>query len=121
MPVVSEDQHQEYLFEWAAYVPELKLLHSIPNGGLRNKTVAAKLKKQGVKSGVPDIFLPLARCGYHGLYIELKKMKDSTPKGVLSPNQEIWLESLRNEGYKTAVCYGWKEAKDVIEDYISDT
>lgn len=75
----SEDVEQAQLFAWAAYAsgkyPELALMHHIPNGGKRGKAEAARFKLQGVKAGVPDIFLPCARGGCHGLYIELKRVK----------------------------------------------
>ncbi len=52
----------------------------MPNGGKRDKATAAVLKRQGVKAGVPDIMLPAARAGYHGLYIELKAGENTTTK-----------------------------------------
>ena len=65
----DESGHQEALFEWAAYhmdcMPELEYMHHIPNGGKRDKRTAVALKRQGVKAGVPDICLPVARNGYH--------------------------------------------------------
>ena len=70
----DESGHQEALFSWAAYrteiMPELQYMYHVPNGGKRDKATAAVLKRQGVKAGVPDIMLPAARAGYHGLYIE---------------------------------------------------
>ena len=55
----SESQEQKALFQWAGLAeqkyPELKLLHHIPNGGIRDIRTAANLKKEGVKRGVPDI------------------------------------------------------------------
>ena len=73
----TEESHQTALFAWAALhaneCPQLRLLLAIPNGGLRNKVTAGKLKAQGVKAGVPDIFLPVARGRYHGLWIEMKE------------------------------------------------
>lgn len=72
----DESGHQEAIIEWCAWnmqqYPELELLYHVPNGGKRDKATAAVLKRQGVKAGVPDLVLPVARCGYHGLYIELK-------------------------------------------------
>lgn len=63
----DESGHQEALFEWAAYhmdcMPELEYMHHIPNGGKRDKRTAVALKRQGVKAGVPDICLPVARNG----------------------------------------------------------
>ena len=95
-------------------MPELRLLHAIPNGGHRNKITAAKLKAEGVKPGVPDICLPVARGEYHGLYIELK-----TRKGKLSPRQQTWLADLNNEGFKSLICRGWVAARQEIEHYLN--
>ena len=115
---MSEAQEQKALFQWAGYAEqqysELKLLHHIPNGGKRDPITARNLKAEGVKAGVPDICLPVARGQYHGLYIELK-----TQKGKVQKNQKEWLNALNKEGYATKVCYGWLEARKVIEDYLS--
>ena len=75
-------------------------MYHVPNGGKRDKATAAVLKRQGVKAGVPDIMLPAARAGYHGLYIELKAGENTTTK-----KQKEWLEYLRQQGYYTAVCW----------------
>ena len=100
----DESGHQEALFSWAAYrtglMPELQYMYHVPNGGKRDKATAAVLKRQGVKAGVPDIMLPAARAGYHGLYIELKAGENTTTK-----KQKEWLEYLRQQGYYTAVCW----------------
>lgn len=113
-----ESEEQESLFEWAELMsnryPVLRKMYHIPNGGERHKAVAAKLKAQGVKPGVPDICLPTARRGYHCLYIELKRRKGNDATDV----QDDWIESLRQEGYKAVVCYGFDEARAVIEDYL---
>lgn len=113
----DESGQQEALFAWAAYnvsrMPELEYLHHVPNGGKRDKATAVALKRQGVKAGVPDIVLPTAREGYHGLYIELKAGKNKTTQ-----NQEKWLKYLEKQGYFTAVCYGWQVAAELIEKYL---
>jgi hypothetical protein len=118
MKNMTENQEQAALFEWAKLSewkhPELKLLHAIPNGGLRDARTAAVLQRTGVKSGVPDLCLPVARGGFHGLYIELKRLKG----GVLSINQKTWLGLLAKEGYKAVMCRGWLEARDTILDYL---
>src|SRR5690606_24999959 len=69
--------------------------YHIPNGGYRNPIEAAKFKRMGVKSGVPDICIPMARKGYHGLYIELKRVSG----GKLSTTQTEWRDKLLREGY----------------------
>ncbi len=113
----SEATEQERVIEWCGWrerqYPELKLIFHIPNGGSRNKLEAANLKRQGVKAGVPDLCLPAARCGFHGLYIEMKYGSNKT-----TDNQEEWLEALDFQGYKTAVCYGADEAIKVISEYL---
>lgn len=113
-----EETEQVQLFRWAGYmaltVPELRLLHAIPNGGERNKIVAAKLKAQGVKTGVSDVFLPVARCGRHGLYIEMKRQKG----GRASEEQLQWIADVQEQGYAAFVCKGWMEAAQRISDYL---
>jgi VRR-NUC domain len=114
----SEAGEQTALFAWCALhsseYPELKLLFHIPSGAERNIIVAARLKAQGVKAGVPDLFLPVARGSWYGLWVELK-----TAKGVVSPAQKEWIEALRKQGYGAVVCVGWIAARDVIISYLN--
>lgn len=116
----DESGHQEALFSWAAYqlgrMPELEYMHHVPNGGRRDAATARALKRQGVKAGVPDICLPAPRGEYHGLYMELKAGKNTT-----TDNQKRWLGYLRQQGYFTAVCYGWQTAAELIEKYLLNT
>lgn len=105
------------LFQWAAIQqrcwPELELLFAIPNGGHRVKGVAVKLQREGVRAGVPDIFLPVARGDWHGLFIEMK-----AEKGKVTEKQEEWHERLKAAGYLVLVCYGWEAARKAIESYL---
>lgn len=112
--VPTEHWEQVQLFRWAAGHPELAVMYAIPNGGHRDIRVARRLKDEGVKAGVPDICLPVARDGKHGLYIELKRRKG----GRISDDQGRWIEALMREGYTCAVCYGWRQARDVIKEYM---
>ncbi len=117
---MSEHLHQAALFRWArtqvVLIPELALLFAIPNGGVRNKVTGWKLKQEGVTRGIPDICLPVARGGYHGLWIELK---NDEPKGVVSAEQAAWITALRAEGYCALVCFGWDQARESISEYLS--
>ena len=112
-----ESNEQQALFQWVEYAksryPELDLLYHIPNGGKRDKLEAARLKREGVKAGVPDLCLPIARGGFHGLYIELKAGKNTA-----TPLQRQWITALNREGYAAAVCTGWEQAAEVIGDYL---
>ena len=118
MPSPSEHDEQVALFLWAELnrrkYPVLKLLFHVPNGGHRHIAIARKLKAEGVKAGVPDIFLPVSRFLYHGLFIEMKKKKG----GVISPSQTEWIENLKKQGYSCDVAYGFEDAKKIIEDYL---
>jgi len=88
----TEEQEQEALFNYASWQkePEWSLLFSIPNGGYRKLKTAIRMKRTGTKAGIPDIFLPVGRRGYHGLFIEMK-----SEKGVVQKTQKEWHELLR--------------------------
>ena len=111
---------QEALFEWAQYqlwhMPELEYMFHVPNGGKRDKATAVALNRQGVKAGVPDIVLPVARDGFHGLYLELKGGHNKQHQSEKRP-----VNGWRGVGYYTAVCYGWQEAAKLIETYLLKT
>lgn len=113
----SESTEQTRVMNWARRneyrCPELALLHHIPNGGSRNKIEAANLKAQGVKSGVPDLCLPVPKGEFHGFYIEMKFGKNKP-----SEKQRWWLEKLEEKGYMTAVCWSATEAMDAIATYL---
>ena len=113
-----EHDEQVTLFQWAEWnlgrYPELKWMYAIPNGGLRNTVVAKKLKAEGVKPGVPDVCLPVPKRGYHGLYIEMKRIKGSTT----SDEQKEWHSVLRQYGYRVDVCNGFEKAQEALEDYL---
>jgi hypothetical protein len=84
----------------AAYNPAWGLIFAIPNGGHRVKAVAGKLKAEGVRSGIPDLFLPVARHGYYGMFLELK-VGSNKPY----PMQIAWLRQLQRMGYYCKVVW----------------
>lgn len=116
----TEHAHQAALFCWAykktaTVWPELKWLYAIPNGGERGAATAARLKAEGVKSGVSDVCLPLARRDYHGLYIEMKKpASEGKAAGKESPAQIEFGAFLRVGGYYYCCCHDWEEAARTI-------
>lgn len=112
-----ESMEQQALFKWvklqSCTIPELELLYHIPNGGKRNLLEAKRLKAEGVRAGIPDLCLPVARGDQHGLYIELKAGKNKP-----TDTQLWWIDRLMRQGYEVHVCYGWEEAKDKIIAYL---
>lgn len=120
-------------------VPELRWLHAIPNGGYRDKVTAGKLKAEGVKRGVSDMFLPLPMLSklpsghpmfaYHGLYIEMKRPRVekegkrkpriiAQSEGELSDEQTEFVAYARGVGYAVTVCFDWRGAARDIQSYI---
>lgn len=81
------------------------VVHHSPNGGRRDAREGAAFKAMGVSAGFPDLTLPYARNGYHGLYIEVKTVIG----GRLQESQIEWGEFLKNQGY------AWYEAKGAVE------
>lgn len=98
---------------FAPLIPGLSMLYAIPNGGERHPIVAAKMKAEGQRAGVLDYHLPVARGGYHGLYVELK-----SEKGDESKDQLKFAEEVREQGYMAVFCWGWEAAFDAIRDYL---
>ncbi len=134
----NEREHQEQvaLFQWinlmATQDPRFLCIFAIPNGGQRNVLVAAKLKAEGVRAGVPDLFVAVPSIKgldffglqetqsvhgvthyYHGLFIEMK-VKPNTVKR----EQKEWLSRLAAQGYKTMVCWSWSEAQEAINEHF---
>lgn len=115
-----EHDEQTALIDWTMLQcgrwPELKLFYHIPNEGKRTPAAARRLKQEGMKRGVPDNCLPVAKGGYHGLYIELKRVSGGRP----TPEQLQWIEDLNAQGYLAVICKGWEEAARVIERYLRE-
>jgi hypothetical protein len=114
---MSEHTEQAALFEWAAWnqgkSAALNMLYAVPNGGKRDKRTAAMLKAEGVKPGIPDVFLPVARQGFHGCYVEMKIGRNKP-----TAEQVAWLAALQAEGYHTCVAYDWQAAARALCAYL---
>lgn len=119
----AEHLEQKALFQWALQVerqlPELRNLFAVPNGGDRHPAVAAKLKAEGVRRGVPDVMLAWVvrdergQIMAPGLYIEMKAGRNRP-----TPEQLDWRSRLIAAGYSWWVCYSWKDAANAILEYL---
>jgi len=116
-PVDREGPEQAALMEEIAlrYPDVFELIYHVPNGGHRHKKVAEKLKDQGVKAGIPDLVLPMARGGYFGMYIEFKATVDPAP---VSPSQQACIRRLNDQGYLAIVCRGHFDAMEQLRAYL---
>ncbi|MDR1609159.1 MAG: VRR-NUC domain-containing protein [Deltaproteobacteria bacterium] len=112
--LATEHEDQVALFQWLGLTYPEVAVFAIPNGGKRNLLVAAKLKLEGVKAGVPDIFVAEPCGAAHGLFIELKRERG----GSVSDNQKRWRALLLERGYQVAICHGLKAAQEIISGYL---
>lgn len=90
------------------------LLFAVPNGGMRNRVVAAKLKAEGVRAGIPDMMLAVPRDRFHGLFIEHKVAPNKASKTQI----EVIAE-LREQEYLVAVSFSYDETVQCISSYLS--
>lgn len=93
--------------------PEILLLHAIPNGDFRGWGVGVKLKAEGVIPGVPDLFMPVARSGFHGFYLELKRSG-----GKVRDEQWEFMEAAHEQGYFVRITNHLATALEIIENYL---
>lgn len=116
----SESLEQRALIKWAdlARAPCGGLigdhLFAIPNGGSRRPIEAAIMKGEGVRAGVPDLFLAYPRGVLHGMFIEMKRQGKSS----VSADQKKWIDRLSAAGYSAVVCRGCPAAVAAIEEYL---
>jgi hypothetical protein len=118
-----EDSQQMALFCWLAinstHTPELLYAFAVPNGGLRDKITAARLKATGAKRGVPDIVQPTIRLvdskWWPGMFVELKKVKGGDTR---NPDQLRWAEYLKGQGYAHFLCKGYYAAREPFMWYF---
>jgi hypothetical protein len=92
-------------------------LFAIPNGGYRNKFEAKRLKGQGVKAGVSDLFLAIPRIGNNiiacGLWMEVK-----TQKGKITEEQAAWFNRMLDVKYAFIVVRSVDDGIQAIKNYL---
>ena len=114
-----EHAEQVAVIQWSAYheqeYPALRWLHAIPNGGARDARVGAMLKREGVRKGVADLFLPWPARGYHGLYLEMKR-----PGAIkeVKPEQREFMAHCETAGYLAQVHDSADTAIEALKWYL---
>lgn len=128
----SEHDEQAAVIRWARQAeiiePRLWLLHATPNAGKRSKGAGRYMCAEGLKAGVPDLFLPVGTVeaygvppgggeaewdGHLGLFIEMKQ-----PGKKPTATQQAWIDALRKQGYRVEICYSADEAIRMLEYYL---
>jgi hypothetical protein len=114
----TEHQVQAALFKWAALMirvfPELELMYAVPNAGRRSIGAARYMIAEGMKAGVPDVCLPIARGQFSALYIEHK-----VGKNKLTEHQDRWVELLRRYGNACVVSRSFEQSRGLVIDYLA--
>jgi hypothetical protein len=115
----SEEQIHRACADWVfaqeAVYPILRWLMHVPNGGLRSRGEAGKLRAMGVRKGVSDWILPFASPSgrYAGLGIEVK-----SHRGTLSDEQQEFLDDSAEAGWLTAVVRSSDDFEIVVMKWI---
>lgn len=116
---VSEETEQIHLMMWCRCMeskfPELETIYHIVNEGKRTAVTGGKLKEMGLRKGMPDVHLPVSRCAFSSLYIEMKKIG-----GKPTAEQVDRLEMLERYGNAVAICEGAEAAEKVLTAYCSN-
>lgn len=146
--IYAEYNEQVAFFNWCrkSSIPELKCfdvtttklnkkevsvtktfaeLNIYSNGNTQrlNMIQSSRHKKSGSALGVPDVFFPKPKKGYHGLFIEFKKPaarpKTARGKGGLSSAQVTRIAQLRADGYCVEIAYTCQDAITFLLSYLS--
>lgn len=96
-----------------AYPNAWEVMFAIPNEGKTSYVMGKKLKLAGMKAGIPDLFLPVAKQNFNGLFVETK-----TKLGRLSTAQKDMHLKLIAKGYCVKTCYSLEQFIEVISCYL---
>lgn len=120
LPIPTESAEQKGVIVWWSYVCagyklDEKLLMACPAQAARTPQGGARIKAEGYRAGTPDLFLAVARKGFHGLHVEMKR-KDG---GRLNESQKEMLFLIGEQGFSTAVAHGADQARKIIAEYLT--
>ena len=90
------------------------VIFAVPNGGLRSKVEAKKLKAEGTTAGVSDLILLKSNRLHGALCIEMK-----TEHGTQSDAQKAWQKEVEANGNKYVVCHSLEEFMIEVKDYLN--
>jgi hypothetical protein len=111
----SESNQQEIVVKYLRLAYPDALYCASAGGMWTSDSQRIKMARTGYVKGFPDLFIYEPRREYHGLAIEMKKVKGSK----IEPEQVQWQEQLRNRGYCSYICKGNEEAIKVIDEYFN--
>jgi len=121
-----EHKIQVALITWYDRVHGDGLLFAVPNGGRRDAITGARLKAEGVRAGVWDLFHARSNMSgipwFHGLWIEVKDpARRNKINGGLTAEQVTFRDRVRRQGYATEIIYSTQEGIDAITRYLIES
>ena len=105
----ESDEMVGFLVWFEAKFRGVRIFH-VPNGGHRKMSVAKQLKAEGVRPGVPDLYVPAWK-----LWIEMKR----SVGGRLSAEQKDWISYLESVGDSIIVAKGATDASKQVLEWLS--
>ena len=121
MPKRNDEEHQIQcgIIDWYDLRYGDEMLMAYPAGGARSAATGARLKREGVRKGVWDLFLAVPMLSRHGMWIEVKiPSKRSLARGGLTKEQEEFGRKAQNNDYHCIVVYTTQEGIDRISWYL---
>ena len=114
----TEHQLQANVIQWwniacKGYGLPTFALFAIPNGANKSMAQRMKFKREGLRRGIPDLFLAVSRDGMHGLFIEMKRKG-----GTASDDQNMVGKYLYDHDYRWCICDSTESAIKEIEGYL---
>lgn len=110
----SEHQIQSTFCEWLDKSGYQNDYFAVPNAARRSPRHGAYMKEEGLRAGVPDLFITIGVHGSHGLFLEFK-----TQKGRLTESQRERINLLTLRGYSCEVVRSVEEAIDAFKCYLN--
>lgn len=112
-----EHREQSLFIKWIDWEkkidPRLECVFAVPNGFVKSIQMASWARAEGLRSGVPDVFVAVPIGKHSGLFLEFKSGKND-----LSDTQREWFKRLANNGFVCCLVRSFEEAKEAVSQYL---
>lgn len=114
-PIQREDELLSQFFQWLQlqYPKVYEVTFHPANERKTSPQAGARLKRKGVKSGVPDVVMPYRTAKHPGLFAEFKVKGNK-----LTETQSTYLNKVKAQGFHTTVWYSIEQAQTELKQYL---
>lgn len=109
--LLSEHEEQVNFVSWFEAAFPLVRIFAVPNAARRSFALAKIMTQEGLKSGVPDLYVPEFK-----IWIEMKRSRG----GVLSDQQKDWIAYLEKIGDCVIIGRGFIDAREQLLSVLRD-